>query len=158
MSLKVCRCPSTPGSDRSGSDHAEPKSHTKTKGVKFESSHFQGADCCRRRRCAQRQCTVLKAGSATTDGPLFFGQFLPFSRHKSNLEHYNHVDTKWCFFHSCFFFTSAIDKIDGMYLVIRHQMLLYTTHCAFSSNLFHGQITNRPTESPRNVALEKFLE
>ena len=70
--------------------------------------------------------TVLTAGSATTDGPLFFGQFLPFSRHKSNLEHYNHVDTKWCFFHSCFFFTSAIDKIDGMYLVIRHQMLLYT--------------------------------
>ena len=45
LSEKVCRCPSTPGSDRPGSDHAKPKSHTKTKGVKFESSHFQGADC-----------------------------------------------------------------------------------------------------------------
>ena len=45
LSVKVCRCPSTPGSDRPGSDHAKPKSHTKTKGVKFESSHFQGADC-----------------------------------------------------------------------------------------------------------------
>ena len=81
---------------------------------------------------AQRQCTVLTASSATTDGPLFFGQFLPFSRHKSNLEHYNHVDTKWCFFFHFildFFFTSAIHKIDGikedgMYLVIRHQMLV----------------------------------
>ena len=37
----------------------------------------------------------------TADGPLFLGQFVPFSLHKSYKEHYNHESTKTFFFHFC---------------------------------------------------------
>ena len=73
LSVKVCRCPSTPGSDRPGSDHAKPKSHTKTKGVKFESSHFQGADC-------RRFASVRPAPVHCTDSQLGYNWWTTFFR------------------------------------------------------------------------------